>query len=177
MCRRSGGQLTAPVQDDPADAAALARYAADLAARVEAAIPGWVERCVREVLAAQGLALDEATAAAATDAGKAAQADGGPRLRALLETDIDEQRQNPLGILRSLVTYPTAVLRDAGAGPVSRDDFAARNFPDDVFDLTPAAFADVGPDLHEPGLVWGAAKAHIHLSRRRSTVHRPETSE
>jgi hypothetical protein len=36
-----------------------------------------------------------------------------------------------------------------------------------VYDLTPASFADVDPALHEPGLVWGAAKAHVHLARRR----------
>ena len=42
-----------------------------------------------------------------------------------------------------------------------------RAFPDDVYDLAPASFADVDPALHEPGLVWGAAKAHVHLARRR----------
>ncbi len=33
--------------------------------------------------------------------------------------------------------------------------------------LAPASFADLHPDLHEPGLVWGAAKAHVVLARRR----------
>jgi hypothetical protein len=88
-------------------------------------------------------------------------------VRALLEADIDAQRANPLDVLRSLVPYPTAVLGSAGARPVARDEFAARNFPDDVYDLSPASFADVDPELHEPGLVWGAAKAHVHLARRR----------
>jgi hypothetical protein len=50
---------------------------------------------------------------------------------------------------------------------VARDEFSLRNFPDDVYDLTPASFADVDPELHEPGLLWGAAKAHVHLARRR----------
>jgi hypothetical protein len=50
---------------------------------------------------------------------------------------------------------------------VARDEFQIRNFPDDDYDLTPAAFADVDPAHHEPGLVWGAAKAHVHLARRR----------
>ena len=27
--------------------------------------------------------------------------------------------------------------------------------------------ADLAPELHEPGLVWGAAKAHVVLARRR----------
>jgi len=153
--------------DDPADAAALAGYATALGDAVDAAIPAWVDRSVRAVLAAQGRPVDEPTAAAIAAAGEAARADGVPRVRALLATDVDAQRTNPLSILRSLVRYPTEVLRAAGATPVARDDFAARNFPDDAYDLTPAAFADVDPALHEPGLVWGAAKAHVHLARRR----------
>ena len=153
--------------DDPADAAALAGYAAALADAVDAAIPGWVTRAVSAVLAAQGLPAGGEVAAAAEAAGAAARADGAPRVRALLAADIDDQRGNPLAILRSLVRYPTDVLRAAGARPVPRDEFATRNFPEDVYDLAPAAFADVDPALHDPGLVWGAAKAHVHLARRR----------
>jgi hypothetical protein len=153
--------------DDPEDAAALARHAADLADGVERAIPGWVERSVRRVLADQGIAVDEATAEAIADAATAARDDGARRVRALLATDVDDQAGNPLAVLRSLVRHPTAVLRSAGARPVARDEFAERAFPDDVYDLSPATFADVDPGLHEPGLVWGAAKAHVHLARRR----------
>jgi hypothetical protein len=90
-----------------------------------------------------------------------------PRLRELLATDVDEQRTNPLSLLRGAVRYPTEVLRSAGVPAVVRDEFDERAFPDDVYGLTPASFADVDPSLHEPGLTWGAAKAHVHLSRRR----------
>ena len=153
--------------DDPGDAAALATYAAGLAGGIEAAIPGWVERSVREVLAAQGVAAGPTVAAAAARAGAEARVDGAPRVRALLEADVEDQLGNPLAVLRTLVRYPTGVLRSAGARPVARDEFAVRNFPDDVYGLSPATFADVDPALHEPGLVWGAAKAHVHLARRR----------
>jgi hypothetical protein len=153
--------------DDPGDLAALARYAAELGDAIEEAVPGWVDRSVRGVLAAQSLPVDEAVADAIGRVGAAAVADGVPRIRALLATDVDEQRGNPLAVLRSLVRYPTGVLRSAGARPVARDEFQRRNFPDDDYDLTPAAFADVDPALHEPALVWGAAKAHVHLARRR----------
>ncbi|MGH9209282.1 MAG: hypothetical protein ACRD2C_01225 [Acidimicrobiales bacterium] len=153
--------------DDPADAEALARYAAALVDAAEAAIPGWVERSVHEVLGAQGLAVEPAYAQQIESAGVQAQAEGVAALGDLLATDIDRQRSNPLAILRSLVRYPTEVLRSAGARPVARDEFAERNFPADVYDLTPAAFADVDPALHDPGLMWGAAKAHVHLARRR----------
>jgi hypothetical protein len=153
--------------DDPADAEALARYAATLADGIDRAIPAWVERSVRRVLAEQDIDVDASLAAQVEAAGERAHRDGAPRVRGLLAADIDDQAGNPLAILRGLVVYPTAVLRSAGARPVARDDFRERNFPDDVYDLSPAAFADVDPSLHEPGLVWGAAKAHVHLARRR----------
>ena len=153
--------------DDPADAAALARYADTLAAAVDAALPGWVDRSVRGVLAAQGMDVDQDVARAIDAAAGAARADGMPRLRALLAQDVDEQRSNPLAVVRSLVRHPTGVLQAAGARPVDRDEFQARSFPDDPYDLSPAAFSDVDPALHDPGLEWGAAKAHVHLARRR----------
>jgi hypothetical protein len=153
--------------DDPGDAEALAGYATALADGVDRAIPAWVDRAVRSVLAAQGIPVTGDVEAGIAAAAAGARADGSPRVRALLEADIDAQRGTPLAVLRSLVPHPTAVLRSAGARPVARDEFAARNFPDDVYDLSPASFADVDPGLHEPGLVWGAAKAHVHLARRR----------
>lgn len=153
--------------DDADDAAALARYADGLAAATDAVLAGWVERSVRTVIAAQGLALDAAGEQRLADAAAAARAEGGARLRELLARDIDAQRTNPLSVLRALVRYPTGVLRSAGARPVARDEFAVRSFPDDLYDLSPAAFADVDPALHEPGLLWGAAKAHVHRARHR----------
>jgi hypothetical protein len=153
--------------DDPADAAALARYADRLAATVDGALPGWVDRSVRRVLEAQGIAVDDDVTRAIDAATVAARDAGMPRLRALLATDVDEQRTNPLAVLRSLVRHPTTVLHAAGARPVERDEFQVRAFPDDVYDLAPATFSDVDPALHEPGLEWGAAKAHVHLARRR----------
>jgi hypothetical protein len=138
-----------------------------LADAVEAAIPGWVERAARTVLADQGIAVDVALAARIDEAAAAARDDGGPRVRRLLATDIDEQAGNPLAVLRGLVRYPTDVLAAAGARPVARDEFDVRAFPDDVYGLTPASFAEVDPALAEPGLTWGAAKAHVHLTRRR----------
>ena len=63
--------------------------------------------------------------------------------------------------------WATQVLDAEGVAPVARDPFAQRQTPDDAYDLTPASFADIDPGLAEPGLVWGAAKAHVHLARRR----------
>jgi hypothetical protein len=146
---------------------ALARYATELADAIDSAVPGWVERCVRGVLDAQGIAVTREVDAQARAAGTAAQEAGIPPLRAMLAADVDEQVGTPLALLRALVRYPTEVLRATGATPVARDEFSTRSFPDDVYDLTPASFADVDPSLHEPGLAWGAAKAYAHLARRR----------
>jgi hypothetical protein len=155
------------------DLAALARYATTLADGVEAALPGWVVATVRRVHRAQ-TAVDAppAVLAEAERAGAEAAAEVGPRVRALLATDVDAQTTNPLSVVRSATRYPTEVLRRAGVAPVERDHTAQRQFPDDDYDLTPASFADLDPDLHEPGLIWGAAKAHVHLARRRAEGRR-----
>lgn len=153
---------------DPTPDELLAGYGRELADAVDAALPGWVARSVRGVAAAQDLPLDAAAEASLRAAAEAARSDGVGRLRELLAADVDRQVGSPLAILRSLVRYPTEVLRSLGARPVARDEFAERSFPDDVYDLSPAAFGDVDPALHDPGMTWGAAKAYTHLQRRRA---------
>ena len=162
-----GSRPVAAGPDDPGDAAVLARYARDLADGIEAALAGWVVGCVERILVAYRGQIDPAERQAAEDAGLEAVGDIGPRVRALLLTDIDEQRTSPLALARDAVRYPTAVLERAGVPPVERDPFTVRQFPDDLYDLTPASFTDLDPALHDPGLTWGAAKAHVHLARRR----------
>jgi hypothetical protein len=153
----------------PEDLEALARYAAALADGVQAALTGWVERSVERVHVERlGRRPPMEVREAATRAGLDAAADVGGRVHALLALDIDEQRTGPLALVRQAVPYPTGVLRAAGVPPVERDEFAARQFPDDVYDLAPVSFGELDPDLQETGLVWGAAKAHVHLSRRRA---------
>jgi hypothetical protein len=146
----------------------LERYGRDLADAVEAVIGDWVVRCVAgRVEDFTRASPSDDVLAAARAAGDRARADVVPKLRALLALDVDDQRVNPLLLLRAAVTYPTDVLRGAGVPPIVRDEFDERAFPDDVYGLNPASFADVDRSLHEPGLVWGAAKAHAHLIRRR----------
>jgi len=157
-----------PPPDDPADAAALRRHAGELVDAVVAALPGWVERAVVDRYRSwAGRPPERSVLDAARAAGQRAVADVEPRLRELLATDVDEQRTNPLAILRGATRHPTEVLASAGVPPVARDAHAERLFPGDAYDLGPAAFVDVDPSVHEPGVVWGAAKAHIILRRRR----------
>ena len=154
--------------DDPADAAALRAYAERLADAALTALPHWVERRVAERYEQwSGRPPADAVREHARRAGVDAVADVGPQLRALLSTDVDAQRANPLAILRRAVRHPTAVLRAAGVPPVDRDPHAQGLFPEDLYDLSPASFADLDASVHEPGIVWGAAKAHVILRRRR----------
>ncbi|MFP5487301.1 MAG: hypothetical protein ACLGHQ_03230 [Acidimicrobiia bacterium] len=88
-------------------------------------------------------------------------------LRELVTTDVDEQRSNPLSLFRHAVREPTALLLARGARPPVTDPFVADRFPDDVFGLGPASWGDVDPELHEPGITWGAWKAMTVLGRRR----------
>lgn len=154
--------------DDPGDLAALDRYAAALADAVDATIGPWAARCVtsRWTQWRDGPPPAEVLDAAAV-AGERARAEVVPALRRLLAADVDEQRTNPLSIVRGARRHPTEALRALGVPPVVRDADARRLFPDDDYDLVPGAFADLDPSVHEPGLVWGAAKAHIVLRRRR----------
>lgn len=154
-------------RESPDDARALARHAATLADGIEAALGPWVEACVARVITAWAGVVDPEIRAAAERAGAQARAGVAPRVRALLAQDVDEQRTTPLAVVRGAVAYPTDVLAAAGVPPVARDELAASAFPDDVYDLSPAAFADLAPELAGPGIVWGAAKAHVVLARRR----------
>jgi hypothetical protein len=152
----------------------LAGHAAALADAAVEALPGWVERCVEGRMVAFGGQVDAALRAAARQAGAAAAADVGARLRALLATDVDEQRTNPLSVLRSAARYPTEVLAAAGVPPVVRGAFDERAAPDDVYGLEPATWADIDPALHDLGTAWGAAKAFVVLARRRAEGRRQD---
>ncbi len=145
---------------DP-DEAALVEKAAALADGLEAAIRPWLVGAVvqraGEGSRAEAEAVADATAAEVV-----------PRLRALLATDIDEQGSTPLALLRSAVGPANELLTRLGVAPVDRDPFAEQAFPEDVHGLAPAAFEDVAPELKGPGIEWGAAKAYVHLRRRRA---------
>ena len=143
----------------------MEEHATALADAIEAALPGWVERSVARTAEGYFGQVDAHMMAAAAEAGRRARDDVGPRVRALLEADVDEQRTTPLSLLRGAVRYPTGVLRDAGVPPVERDKIQARLFPDDIYDLAPATFADVHPSLADLGVAWGAAKAWLHKQR------------
>jgi hypothetical protein len=140
-------------------------YGNELAEALRAAIPGWVERAVVRRVQETGRPVGDDLVVLARAAGADAAADIGDRVAALLARDVDEQTISPLSLVRAGVPYPTAVLRHVGIPPVRRDPFIEERFPDDVYDLAPASFADVDPSLTDLGIRWGAAKAYVHRKR------------
>ncbi len=94
-----------------------------------------------------------------------------PEIRRVLRADVDTGAGSPLAALRNAVGPMTDLLDRWGAARPPRDEFLERQFPGDPYQLGPAAFSDVDEALHEPGLVWGAARAHVHLRRRRESDH------
>lgn len=146
----------------------LAAIASELADRVEAVVPGWIEGLVLGRVRDWSGHLSAEVAAEAVVAADAARAEVVPRMRALLAADIGDQRGNPLEVLRSATVHAHDALARIGVPSVVRDDFSQRSFPGDAYDLMPATWADVDPSLHEIGLTWGAAKAFVHKARRRA---------
>ena len=161
-------------EPEPGPDARLAELGGELAGRVVAAVPGWVERETARVLdawraapGAPGMSAAERAAVMETAAlaGARAAAALAPALGVLLAADVDDQDVTPLQLVRELVRFPTAVLEAAGVPPVVRDRFAEERFPYDRYDLLPASLAVVDPGLREPALTWGAAKALAHRRR------------
>jgi len=140
-------------------------YASALADGIDAALPTWVVRGVITVMTAWAGTVPPDVALAAEEAAQRARAEIGGAVRRLLEADIDQQRTTPLALLRAAVRYPTEVLAAAGVPGLERDRFAQEAFPDDIYDLSPARFADIDPALADVGLAWGASKAFAHKQR------------
>ena len=146
--------------DPPADLIAVA-------GRVTAA---WVRRAITRAAAAGGVASDDWSdlePVAAATATAILQ-----RLRDLLDTDVDDQRTNPLSIYRTGLGPATDLLRRHGVPEPAGDRFTIERLADDPYQLGPAAWTDIDPDLQTPGLVWGAWKAKTILDRRRAEGRR-----
>ena len=165
-----------PDRAEPGDDAdeRLARAGALLAAGVVDAVPGWVGRCVAQVLdeweAVGGRPAPETGGRAsmlsrAEEDGRRAAGPLGAELRRLLSADVDAQWTTPLALVRPLVAVPTAVLADAGVPPPERDRFTRERFPADPYGLTPSSLAALDPALREPALAWGVAKTVAHRAR------------
>ncbi len=140
----------------------------ELADAIVTELPGWVSRCVNRFVSNPDDGEIEA-------AGRAAVQHVEGQLRTLLAADLDAQRATPLTIVRTAVSFPTELIRAHGVSAVPRDPFAERSFPDDVYDITPSGWIDIGESVVDPGLRWSAAKAYLHGNRHRSSGERSES--
>lgn len=136
------------------ESAAIAEIAARLGDEVERALPGWVRAKLGDLPADDTVAVVRALVV--------------EDLRAALARDVDEPGPSPLAIVRRAVGPVSAALRRAEVEAVHRDPQQAALFPDDPYDIVPASFADLSPEAGEAGMLWGAARAHVHLRRRRA---------
>jgi hypothetical protein len=133
---------------------------------VSDALGPWLVRSIEQLHHSWDGTIPAELSVAANNAAAAATESVVPRLRDLVEADVDAQWTTPLQIVRGAVSFATAVLADAGVPGVVRDPMVEKMSPGDVYGLEPAALADVDPELHTLGLVWGASKAKAHLARR-----------
>ena len=142
-------------------------YSARLLQSVTAVAGPWAARLVDERLTTNGLlglVPEESRLSAVTETERLAI----KGLRELLELDAEQQRTNPLAVLRAATAPIGRFLASVGATPVERDEFDQRSFPDDVYGLAPATWADIDASLLEPGIEWGAWKAATIIGRRRT---------
>ena len=54
-----------------------------------------------------------------------------------------------------------------GVPEPQRDEFERSAMPDDTYALGPVAWIDLGQEVHDAGIEWGAWKAAVIISRRR----------
>ncbi len=108
-----------------------------------------VRRRLREAVETEGLGE-------ALDAGERWLADN---LTDLLSLPFGQQGRGPLEIFQEAMRFPTDTLQRAGVEPVWRDPVAESALPGDVYDLAPASSRDLGEEVWEIHLAWGAAKA------------------
>lgn len=94
-------------------------------------------------------------------------ADADARLEELIYADVETPLSGPLERIRGAVEQLAPALLGLGAVPPTRDPFDVQIRPDDQFALGPLTFADLGEDVHQAGITWGAAKAYLHNVRRK----------
>ena len=147
-------------------------YSTRLLETMQVVTEPWLRGLVERIVSSQGMS-DSVDVERLEGVISSARSDLLAALHRLLEIDAWEQRRNPLELVRGATMGLTVELASLGARSVPRDEFKERSFPDDVFDLAPATWSDVHPDLHEVGLEWGAWKAAAIMSHRKASEASP----
>ena len=150
------------------EALELEPYPDDLYQAVISAVPAWITKQVSEIAS---LSIDETSkefTSALADVAEQVLHVVSTDLMVLLATDVDAQQSNPLHVLRASTASVTQLLQTVGATPARRDEYEVRAMPDDVFSIGPLTWRDLGEEVHDAGISWGAWKAATILTRRRA---------
>ena len=145
----------------------LSEYSQRLFDACVVAVPEWITNRIQHVCLMSGGIIPKIVTTKVAGVAHATQAQVQIDLMALLSVDVDAQRTNPLQVLRGSTLMATALLIEAGIPPAQRDEFEVRSMPDDMFALGPLTWRDLGDDVHDAGIEWGAWKAAMIISRRR----------
>lgn len=142
-------------------------YSRALLDAVIAGTPGWINRTMRTVIVDQRGAVSAHDQQVIDAVVESVVRTVHLRMSQLLARDVDAQAMNPLAVLRGSTSAATEALREMGLHEVQRDEHEKSSMPDDVYAIGPLTWRDLGDDVHEAGITWGAWKAATILSRRR----------
>ena len=138
-----------------------------LATEVRAVYASWLDARLVAVCRSAGRPLSPEARSRFTDEVRAISDEVLTDLDRLLDTDVDDQRENPLHVLRRGSRRIAALLAAESVPAPTRDEFEMRAMPDDTYGIGPLAWRDLGERVHEAGIEWGAWKAALVLTRRR----------
>ncbi len=151
--------------DRRGDEAKLKQVSDVLADRLSEALSSWLTDIALQRVVESGLPVDETLRRRISDRACVTCDELGPWVRSVITADVDLSAGSPLAVLRDGVGPMNSLLREIGLPPPGRDRTAMAMFPGDTYDLGPASFTDIHPDLQDAGIAWGAARAHVHLHR------------
>lgn len=147
------------LNDNRSDDEAFAKYGADLHHAVSEAIRPWLRGSVAPLIPEIDAALDDVLLDIARNVEEA--------IRVLVDADVDAPLSGPLERIRQAVTPLNSALAERGAPQPQRNPLDVEMRPHDIYELGPMTFRDLSDDVHDAGIAWGAAKAHMHLRRNR----------
>lgn len=136
------------------------QYGQVLNAAVSTAVRPWL---IRELTIRVGSIDDDLARAIEESAEEVERA-----IAELVAADVDEPLSGPLERIRRSVAPLNAELDQRGVQPPTRNRLDQQMSPRDHHELGPMTFRDLSDAVHDAGITWGAAKAHLHLRRRQS---------
>jgi hypothetical protein len=146
----------------------LESYPKDLFMAVIHAVPSWVARRMLEIASHSGVSAGADFMEAIETVSRETLQQLSGDLLALLATDVDKQRFNPLQVIREANVFANQSLAMLGVPVPRRDEFDAQVMPHDHYAVGPLTWKDLSEDVHDAGITWGAWKAATVLTRRRA---------